>query len=147
MRSLGGCYFARSEYRKAMDCLKKAVKIHPLISKSWFILGCAAMRVEEWEEAKNAFSRCVAIDEEDGESWNNLASMYLRLGGAREVSETTVQVRDLYLYRKIGLTGHSCIGGSKRRKIGTSWRSFRSCSLPKQGYGFPSPEARFTIQL
>jgi len=127
MRSLGGCYFARSEYRKAMDCLKKAVKIHPLLSKSWFILGCAAMRVEDWEEAKNAFSRCVVIDEEDGESWNNLASMYLRLGGAREMSETTVQVRDLRLvYHKIVLTGHSCIGGSKRRKIGTSWRTLRS---------------------
>ena len=89
MRSLGGCYFARSEYRKAIDCLKRAVKIHPLIPKSWFILGCAAMRLEEWEEAKNAFSRCVTIDEEDGESWNNLASMYLRLGRAQEVSAAT----------------------------------------------------------
>ena len=38
------------------------------------------MREELWEEAKNAFTRCVAIDEEDGESWNNLASMYLRMG-------------------------------------------------------------------
>lgn len=145
MRSLGGCYFARNEYRKAMDCLKKAVKIHPLLSKSWFILGCAAMRVEEWEEAKIAFSRCVAIDEEDGESWNNLASMYLRLGEARDVSGTTAQARNLYLSHKIVLTGHSCIGGSKRRKIGTGWRSFRSCPLPKQGSGFPSTEARFTI--
>lgn len=89
MRALGGCYFARTEYRKAMECLKRAVKIHPLISKSWFILGCAAMRVEDWEEAKNAFSRCVAIDEEDGESWNNLASMYLRLGGVSEASGST----------------------------------------------------------
>ncbi|KDQ29758.1 hypothetical protein PLEOSDRAFT_1096723 [Pleurotus ostreatus PC15] len=80
MRSLGGYYFARVEYDKAIDCLKRAVTINPLLSRSWFILGCACVRVERWEDAKDAFSRCVAIDDEDGESWNNLASVYLRMG-------------------------------------------------------------------
>ncbi|KAF8165895.1 tetratricopeptide repeat domain 27 [Crassisporium funariophilum] len=87
MRSLGGYYFARARYSDAIVCLKRAVKINPLLTRSWFILGCACMRVEDWEEAKNAFSRCVAIDEEDGESWNNLASMYLRMGIARKIPE------------------------------------------------------------
>jgi tetratricopeptide (TPR) repeat protein len=80
MRSLGGHYFARGQFGESISCLKRAVAINPLLSRSWFILGCAYMREELWEEAKNAFSRCVAIDEEDGESWNNLASMYLRMG-------------------------------------------------------------------
>ncbi|KAG5351342.1 hypothetical protein C0989_006894 [Termitomyces sp. Mn162] len=80
MRALGGYYFARAKFNEAITCLKRAVAINPLISRSWFILGCAAMRVEDWEEAKNAFARCVAIDEDDAESWNNLASMYLRIG-------------------------------------------------------------------
>jgi tetratricopeptide (TPR) repeat protein len=95
MRSLGGYYFARGKFPEAIISLKRAVKINPLLTRSWFILGCACMRVEDWEAAKNAFGRCVAIDEEDGESWNNLASMYLRMGTARklsgidEVSEST----------------------------------------------------------
>ncbi|KAJ7265998.1 hypothetical protein B0H12DRAFT_1100422 [Mycena haematopus] len=80
MRSLGGYYFARAEYPEAIACLKKAVGINPLLSRSWFILGCACMRVEDWVQAKAAFSRCVSIDEEDGESWSNLASMYMRMG-------------------------------------------------------------------
>ncbi|KAF8211759.1 tetratricopeptide repeat domain 27 [Mycena galopus ATCC 62051] len=80
MRSLGGYYFARAEYPEAITCLKKAVAINPLLSRSWFILGCACMRVEDWPEAKAAFTRCVAIDEEDAESWSNLASMYMRMG-------------------------------------------------------------------
>ncbi|KAK0207097.1 hypothetical protein DFS33DRAFT_1318977 [Desarmillaria ectypa] len=80
VRSLGGYYFARGEYEKAIGYLRKAVAIHPLLSRSWFILGCSCMRIEDWEGAKNAFSRCVAIDEEDAESWNNLATMYLRIG-------------------------------------------------------------------
>jgi len=84
MRSLGGYYFARGNYVEAIISLKRAVAINPLLSRSWFILGCACMRMEDWEDAKNSFSRCVAIDEEDGESWNNLASMYLRIGTAAQ---------------------------------------------------------------
>lgn len=30
-------------------------------------------------EARDAFKRQVAVDEEDGEGWNNLAAVYLRL--------------------------------------------------------------------
>jgi len=93
MRSLGGTYFAQGKYIDAIDCLGKAVKINPLLMKTWFIFGCAHMRTENWEEAKNAFGRCVMIDEEDGESWNNLASMYLRMvekSSALEVSRHTL---------------------------------------------------------
>ncbi|KAJ6590225.1 hypothetical protein B0H10DRAFT_2092792 [Mycena sp. CBHHK59/15] len=89
MRSLGGYYFARAEYAEAITCLKRAVTINPLLSRSWFILGCACMRVEDWPEAKAAFSRCVAIDEEDGESWSNLASMYMRMGTDKKMIDAT----------------------------------------------------------
>ncbi len=37
------------------------------------------------EGGREAFARCVALDEEDAESWNNLASMYLRMGVRRRV--------------------------------------------------------------
>ena len=79
-RSLGGYYFARGNYNQAIQHLKEAVSIQPLLTKSWFILGCAFVREERWREARDAFGRCVSLDEEDGESWNNLASVYLRLG-------------------------------------------------------------------
>lgn len=82
MRSLGGYYFARGEYANAKDCLKKAIAINPLLSRSWFVLGCACLKIEDWEEARQAFFRCVTIDDEDAESWNNLASVYLRMAEA-----------------------------------------------------------------
>ncbi|KAF5372854.1 hypothetical protein D9758_001755 [Tetrapyrgos nigripes] len=84
MRSLGGYYFARAEYKETVECLRRAVKINPLLSRSWFILGCACMRLEDWDGGREAFGRCVAIDEEDGESWSNLASMYLRMGTTKK---------------------------------------------------------------
>ena len=82
MRSLGGYYFARGEYASAITCLQRAVAINPLLSRSWFILGCACIKEENWQGARDAFVRCVSIDDEDGESWNNLASVYLRMGEA-----------------------------------------------------------------
>ena len=82
VRSLGGYHFARGDYPNAVTCLLHAVSINPLLSRSWFILGCAYVRLENWEGAREAFSRCVTIDDEDGESWNNLATVYLRMGAA-----------------------------------------------------------------
>lgn len=90
MRSLGGYYFARGEFEKAVTCLQRAVNINPLLSRSWFILGCAYIRLENWEGARDSFSRCVSIDDEDGESWNNLASMYLRLDSSQNILESDV---------------------------------------------------------
>ncbi|KAI0029588.1 hypothetical protein K488DRAFT_56076 [Vararia minispora EC-137] len=84
MRSLGGHYFARERYADAARCLRKAVAINPLQVRSWFVLGCAWVRIENWEGAREAFVRCVALDEEDGESWNNLASVYLRMKNREE---------------------------------------------------------------
>ncbi|KAG1833290.1 hypothetical protein F4604DRAFT_1896975 [Suillus subluteus] len=94
MRSLGGYYFARGEFEKAIPCLQRAVKINPLLSRSWFILGCAYIRLENWEGARDSFSRCVSIDDEDGESWNNLASMYLRLDSSQNNSGLDVNGED-----------------------------------------------------
>ncbi|KAI0751164.1 TPR-like protein [Daedaleopsis nitida] len=82
MRSLGGFYFARGKYPEAIGCLRRAVAINPLLARSWFVLGCACIREEDWDGAREAFVRCVTIDDEDGESWNNLASVYLRMGEA-----------------------------------------------------------------
>ena len=56
--------------------------INPLYWRPWFILGCGCIRVEDWDgarEAAKAFARCVTTDDEDAESWNNLASVYLHM--------------------------------------------------------------------
>ncbi|KAH8993833.1 TPR-like protein [Lactarius hatsudake] len=90
MRSLGGHHFARDEYAEAARCLRRAVAINPLYVRSWFVLGCACIREQDWEGAREAFVRCVTIDDEDAESWNNLASVYLRMGN--EQKEEAAQI-------------------------------------------------------
>ncbi|RIA89238.1 hypothetical protein C1645_825126 [Glomus cerebriforme] len=78
MRSLGGYWYKLKDYRKSMECYANALKINPLFENSWFIQGCAAMHLEEWETAIQAFSRVIAIDPENSEAWNNLASVFLK---------------------------------------------------------------------
>ncbi|KAI1795004.1 TPR-like protein [Ganoderma leucocontextum] len=82
MRSLGGLHFARGAYGEAIACLRQAAAINPLQARTWFVLGCACLREEDWDGARAAFVRCVSIDDEDGESWSNLASVYMRMGEA-----------------------------------------------------------------
>jgi tetratricopeptide (TPR) repeat protein len=82
MRSLGQAFFQVGDFSKAQSCLEKALAINPLFGKVWFVLGCAAMRNEDWPVAEKAFRRCTALDEEDGESWNNLATVVLRQTGS-----------------------------------------------------------------
>lgn len=78
MQSLGKTYFSMGDYVKAQDCLDKALSINPLNGKLWFILGCAAMRNQDWNAGEKAFRRCTSIDDDDGEAWNNLATVILK---------------------------------------------------------------------
>ena len=86
-RSLGGFNFARENHAEAVRWLRAALRINPLFTRSWFVLGCALMRLEKWKDAAHAFRRCTQLDEEDAESWNNLASYYLRMSEASDAVE------------------------------------------------------------
>ncbi|GAA6040882.1 hypothetical protein JCM8097_003167 [Rhodosporidiobolus ruineniae] len=79
-RSLGAVYWSSQEYDKAAKALRTALKINPLFPRTWFMLGCCEMRLEDWAGAQEAFGRAVGLEQEDAESWSNLASCHLRRG-------------------------------------------------------------------
>ncbi|KAJ9097544.1 hypothetical protein QFC19_006718 [Naganishia cerealis] len=78
-RSIGGLYLAKDDFAGAIPRFQTALKINPLYARTWFALGCCYVREERWNDARDAFSRNVAIEEEDAEAWNNLAAVYLRM--------------------------------------------------------------------
>ncbi|KAI9346687.1 hypothetical protein BD770DRAFT_436967 [Pilaira anomala] len=80
MRSLGSYEYKRQNYEAAIDCYQKALSINPLFEGSWYILGCASIFAEKWEIGARAFQRVVALDDDQPEAWNNLASIYLQMG-------------------------------------------------------------------
>ena len=79
-RSLGSLLVAEGKHEEAIPVFQDAVKINPLYSRVWFTLGVCFTRLERWVDARDAFRRQVGVDEEDGEGWNNLAAVYLRMG-------------------------------------------------------------------
>ena len=79
MRSMGSIRVSGAEFEEAIPCFQAALRINPLFARSWFTLGVCFVRLERWEEARDAFKRDVGVDEEDAEGWNNLAAVYLRL--------------------------------------------------------------------
>jgi tetratricopeptide (TPR) repeat protein len=64
MRSLGAAHFKQNNHALASECYQKALRINPLFDNSWFILGCCAMHLEDWELASTAFLRVINIDHE-----------------------------------------------------------------------------------
>ncbi|CAG8504336.1 3542_t:CDS:1 [Ambispora gerdemannii] len=80
MRSLGGYWYKQQQYQKSIECYAKALKINTLFENSWFMQGCAAMHISDWDIAIQAFMRVISIDPENSEAWNNLASNFIKQG-------------------------------------------------------------------
>ncbi|GAA5881740.1 hypothetical protein JCM16303_006433 [Sporobolomyces ruberrimus] len=79
-RSLGAVYYSKNEYDKARTALRLALAINPLFPRTWFMLGCCEMRLEDWAGAQESFGRAVGLENDDAQSWSNLASCHLRRG-------------------------------------------------------------------
>lgn len=78
-RSLGKLWFARGGLSKADEAYVKALRMNPQNHPTWFALGCVRLQLEDWAGAVDAFGRAVQIEEQDAESWSNLAAALLRL--------------------------------------------------------------------
>ena len=84
MRSLGALYFKKQQLTESMECYEKAFAINALFENAWFTYGCVAMHLENWEKARMAFSKCVQLEQANGEAWNNLAAINIRLGNKKD---------------------------------------------------------------
>ncbi|UJR28856.1 hypothetical protein I4U23_010080 [Adineta vaga] len=78
-RLMGKYYFNRGNYEKACEHLCKAVEINSLQHDTWFWLGSSAFRTEKWELGVRAYSRCINIEPDNFEAWNNLAACHIKL--------------------------------------------------------------------
>ena len=75
----------------------EALAISPMYPDSWFKLGCAAMRVENWEVAVKAFLRVVNLEPESYESWGNIGAVYMgqeEYAGALHAFQEAIKLRN-----------------------------------------------------
>ncbi|KAJ2415509.1 hypothetical protein GGI10_001657 [Coemansia sp. RSA 2530] len=83
MRSLGAYYYGKSDYANAVECYQLALDLNPLFEKSWYVMGCAALQIKNWDLAATAFQRVVSLEHDNGEAWNNLATVYIHMGSSQ----------------------------------------------------------------
>ena len=119
IRSLGQHYFSTEQYKSAQTCLEKALAINPLFVKVWFVLGCCAMRTEDWPVAERAFRRCTSLEEDDAESWNNLATVLLKQTRSTGSSHVDEEEREINHNRK--LRAYTCLSQAIKHSY-DSWR-------------------------
>ncbi|KAI9805083.1 MAG: hypothetical protein M1825_000917 [Sarcosagium campestre] len=73
-RSLGKLFFGQKDYTRSAEAYSKSLHINPLLHATWYALGCSQLQLEQWAAAADSFSRAVQIDDQDAESWSNLAA-------------------------------------------------------------------------
>lgn len=77
-RSLGRRYYAAKDFAKAKEAYTLALRSSPLRKETWFAVGCAHLETSDWEEAADAFTRCIQLDDTDAEAYSNLATALIR---------------------------------------------------------------------
>lgn len=83
-RCLGKFFYVQNKIEEAAKWYEKALEINPLFPNVWFTLGCIYLKLANWTNAARAFSRCVQIDESNGEAWANLGSAFNQMNKGSE---------------------------------------------------------------
>jgi tetratricopeptide (TPR) repeat protein len=65
---------------KAIKAYEKSLKINFYSPNSWFTLGCAYLRQNDFQNAIRSFSSVVQIDDTQGEAWANLSTCFNKVG-------------------------------------------------------------------
>ncbi|GJD11293.1 Tetratricopeptide repeat protein 27 [Galdieria sulphuraria] len=84
MRSLGKLYVKNHQWELAIDSFLEALAVNALYPDIWFLLGYCAQNKGDLNFAANAFTRVVQQEPDNGEAWNNLASVYVQLKKKKE---------------------------------------------------------------
>ncbi|GAB0098123.1 tetratricopeptide repeat protein 27 [Sergentomyia squamirostris] len=79
-RHWGNYFFARKEYSLAIPHFQQSLQINSLQESLWLRLGFAALEVEEWSTAANAYQRYTHLETNVFEAWNNMAKAYVKMG-------------------------------------------------------------------
>ena len=89
-RSLGKHYYSQGDLQKADDAYAKSLQVNALNHSTWFSLGCVRLQTESWAGAVDAFGRAIQIEDQDAESWSNMAAALIQLPAETNINGADV---------------------------------------------------------
>ncbi|KAL3155216.1 hypothetical protein ABBQ32_013155 [Trebouxia sp. C0010 RCD-2024] len=78
-RSLARSAQRQQHWDQAEGHWEKALGLNPLFPQGWFALGYCCLKTKNQQRALQAFTRCAQQEPDNGEAWNNIAAIHLRL--------------------------------------------------------------------
>jgi tetratricopeptide (TPR) repeat protein len=82
--ALGGAYFGRQEYDKAIAEYGKATEINPAFSPAYNLLGYAYRAVEQFDDAERAFRKYIELIPGDPNPYDSYAKLLMKTGRFEE---------------------------------------------------------------
>ncbi|XP_053685328.1 tetratricopeptide repeat protein 27 [Sabethes cyaneus] len=79
-RHWGNYYFAKNQFAEAIPHFQKSIQINCLQETTLLRLGFAALQLEQWDVAAEAYRFYTSLESHGFEAWNNLAKAYVKLG-------------------------------------------------------------------
>lgn len=82
-RHWGLFFYDKKDYAAAIPHFQRSLELNSLQDNVWLRLGYAALMLENWSVAADAYRRYTTIEPNGFESWNNLAKAYIQMGDKR----------------------------------------------------------------
>ena len=77
---LGGAYFGRQEYDKAIAEYRKATELNPRFSPAYNLLGYAHRAVDQFDDAETAFRKYIELIPGDPNPYDSYAELLMKTG-------------------------------------------------------------------
>jgi tetratricopeptide (TPR) repeat protein len=77
---LGGAYFGRQEYDKAIEQYRTATELNPAFSPAYNLLGYAYRQVERYDDAEAAFRKYIELIPGDPNPYDSYAELLMKMG-------------------------------------------------------------------
>ncbi len=94
----GVCLFQLHRHAEAAAAFEQAVRYKPGYEKAYYALGMTGTEMRDWNAAGSAFFRAIRINGKNGETWFDLAFVYLaqnNLAAAREAFERSTKYKSI----------------------------------------------------
>lgn len=88
-------FYGNGDFKGALDCFNKTIKINPNYAAAWNGLGCIANYEGNFDRAVEYCYKSIEIDENSSASWNNLGYAYQYKGNLDKAIECYERAIDL----------------------------------------------------